>query len=80
MVNLLRNNNKLYNYFFILLLLSFISCTKKPVEPDYNNPFDFNNPLTKGKPIFVQTHIDSNDNILINWNEPDFEDIKYYNI
>jgi hypothetical protein len=60
----------------VLLLVS--GCTKRPDEPEFDNPFDPAGP-DAGNPFHLQAHVSGN-NVLVTWDQPPHPDIVSYNV
>jgi sulfatase modifying factor 1 len=54
---------------FLLIILLSLSCDKKPVQPEYDNPFDDQNPYTWGDP-FRLTAVIAGGGITLSWTVP----------
>ncbi len=52
-----------------LILLLTLTCDKKPVQPEYDNPFDDQNPYTRGDP-FRLTAVIAAGGITLSWTSP----------
>jgi formylglycine-generating enzyme required for sulfatase activity len=66
-------------YFLCTIIIFCFTCEKKPSNPEYINPFDSENPTTKGDP-FNLTLLIADGGIRLNWSMPEFPSIKQFNI
>jgi hypothetical protein len=60
-----------------VLLLAF-GCTKRPDEPEFDNPFDPAGP-DAGNPFHLEAR-ESGNNVLVSWDQPPHPDITSYNV
>ncbi|MBN2709846.1 MAG: hypothetical protein JXR46_12440 [Calditrichaceae bacterium] len=76
------NRKKILTFTFIIItiiLSVFLACDKKPTAPEYNNPFDPENPVTGGDPFHL-TAVIANGGITLNWTKPVIDDLQNFKI
>lgn len=66
-------------YLLCLYTIFALSCEEKPSNPDFSNPFDINNPSTKGDPFNLTLNI-TDGGVRLNWSMPEFPSIEQFNV